>query len=127
MSSFVLDSSALLAALFAEAGADIVAAEGHAGIISAVNYSEVLTKTIDRGAPQQTAEALLASFSLAVIPFDARQAAIAASFRKTTRAIGLSLGDRACLALASLRKLPAMTADRDWATLEVGVQIELIR
>jgi ribonuclease VapC len=127
VSRVVLDSSALLAALFVEDGAEAVEARGHAALISAVNYSEVLAKAVERGAEQQVAEGFLASFSLSVAPFDREQGYLAASFREPTRRLGLSLGDRACLALASLRGLPALTADRGWAGVGLGVTVEFIR
>jgi ribonuclease VapC len=127
VSDIVLDSSALLAGLFAEDGAHIVAAKGPAAIMSAVNYSEVLTKSVDRGASLPEAEGLLAAFSLVVVPFDSEQAAVAASLRQATRAFGLSLGDRACLALGLTRKVAVLTADCGWLGLKIGVRIELIR
>jgi PIN domain nuclease of toxin-antitoxin system len=105
----------------------VVEARGHAAIISAVNYSEVLAKAVERGADQPEAESFLNSFSLLVVPFDREQGYVTASYRRPTRHLGLSLGDRACLALGSLRKLPVLTADRAWAALDVGVTVEIIR
>jgi PIN domain nuclease of toxin-antitoxin system len=123
----VLDSSALLAALWAENGADAVVRRGHSAFISAVNYAEVLAKATDRGAAPDRAEEVLGLLSLAVVPFDREQAAVSASLRRATRPSGLSLGDRACLALAHTRGLPVLTADRAWVAVDIGVTIELIR
>jgi PIN domain nuclease of toxin-antitoxin system len=127
VSSVVLDSSALLAALFVEDGAKIVEARGHAAIVSAVNYSEVLAKAVERGAKQSQPESSLASFSLLVVPFDRKRGYVTASYRRPTRHLGLSLGDRACLALGSIRQLSVLTADRTWAAVDVGVTAEIIR
>jgi ribonuclease VapC len=64
---------------------------------------------------------------LRVHPFDQQQAYVAGRMELPGRKFGLSLGDRACLALASVLSLPAMTADREWANLDLGVQVLLIR
>ena len=122
----VLDA-ALLALLLGEPGAAVVAARlGHARL-SAVNYSEALTKSLDRGKPLADAVAEIARFRLPVVPFDQEQAAVAASLRVPTRMLGLSFTDRACLALGLLRGWPVLTADRAWAKLDLGVTVELIR
>jgi len=71
--------------------------------------------------------ATLESLRLAVVDFDEEQAMEAARLRPLTMGIGLSLGDRACLALAGLRRLPAVTADRSWGTLKLGVDVTVIR
>lgn len=125
----VLDSSALLAYLFDETGTDRVAPLLEGALISAVNLTEVVTKTIDAGDDPDLTLADLAELTLVVVPFDRAQAATAARLRTTTRRAGLSLGDRACLALAHSRGLPAITGDRAWAAIaeDVGVAIELIR
>jgi PIN domain nuclease of toxin-antitoxin system len=92
-----------------------------------VNCSEVLAKAVEGGAAQPEAASFSASFALLVVPFDREQGDITASYRGLTRHLGLSLGDRACLALRSLRLLPVLTADRTWAADDVGVTVELIR
>jgi ribonuclease VapC len=124
----VLDASAVLAVIFDEAGADRVAAEIPGAEISAVNVAEVLTKLRDLGMPEATIAAILEGLQLTVIPFADAHAREAARLRAATRAAGLSLGDRACLATAALRGATALSADRAWARLpDLGVRIELLR
>ncbi len=123
----VLDSSALLAYLFEEPGADIVARELVSGVISAVNLAEVTTKLIDRGFSPAQVSQTIDDMPLAVHAFELRDAASVAFEREATREQGLSLGDRACLALARRLTLPALTADRVWVGLEIGIEIRLIR
>ena len=69
----------------------------------------------------------LESLHLEVIPFETEQAYIAGMLRAETRSVGLSLGDRACLALARQLRVPALTADRRWAELDVGIDVQVIR
>ena len=69
----------------------------------------------------------LALFDLDVVDFTAEQALASAELRPATRAAGLSLGDRACLALARSRKATALTADRAWNRAELDIEIEFIR
>ena len=127
MSRAVLDSSVLLAVLFREPGADAVNLRLPGAKISAVNLSEVAAKMTERGVPLEKAVEILSRQPLEVIPFDAEQAYIAASLRPVTRNLGLSLGDRACLALGLKWGLPVITADQLWAKADVGVRVEIIR
>ena len=101
--------------------------EHDACCISAVNVTEVLTRLIDRGMTAHDAEAAFDALELAVSPFDDAAARACAALRPASRAFGLSIGDRACLALAQAQKLPALTADRAWAQLDCGVVIEQVR
>ncbi len=123
-----LDASSVLAFLFDEPGANVVKGfldDGSA--LSAVNWAEVLSKLAERGEdPEQVTERLIEQgvlgVSLTIVPLDEVQARQIARLRLVTRATGLSLGDRACLALAHVVGVPAVTADRAWATLgSVGV------
>ncbi len=124
----VLDASALLALLFNEAGADAVAARLVGATISAVNLSEVAAKLADQGMPEEGITATLREFDLDIRPFDASQARMAGALRTVTRSAGLSLGDRACLALAQSIGAVALTADRAWAELALeGLRVQLIR
>jgi PIN domain nuclease of toxin-antitoxin system len=95
--------------------------------ISAVNLSEVQAKLVERGAPPETAWSWLVDLDLEVVDFDAPQARVAGDLRALTRSQGLSLADRSCLALARVLGAPAMTADRAWSGLEVGIEIRTIR
>jgi len=127
VTEYVLDSSALLAAFFAEAGAERVEQILPSAVISAVNLSEVVAKLQDRGVPDDEVEQHIAGLDLVVIDFDRRQASEAGRLRQPTRAAGLSLGDRCCLAVASQRGAVAVTTDRAWLSLDVGVTVEAVR
>ncbi|CAA9525403.1 MAG: hypothetical protein AVDCRST_MAG91-2478 [uncultured Sphingomonadaceae bacterium] len=124
---FVLDASALLALLHDEPGAREVKAVLAASRMSAVNWSEVAARLIDLGLDREQVEADMSGFGVEVVAFDRSQAQTAGSLRRITRAAGLSLGDRACLALALREGAMAVTADRAWAKLDVGVEVRLIR
>lgn len=129
----VLDASALLAYLRDEPGADVVAetiADGAS--MSAVNLAEVLSRSADRGADPAKLAATLAEGGLlngaiAVEPFTTADAIDAARLRPLTRDAGLSLGDRACLALARRLGNPAVTADTAWQGPAHGVELRQIR
>jgi PIN domain nuclease of toxin-antitoxin system len=123
----VLDASALLALLLQEKGADLVLAAMPDSRISSVNFCETMTRAIDRGFPGSVVQTQIDRSEVTIHPFDARQATIAADLRPATRHLGLSLGDRACLALARSLGAPVMTADRAWASLDVGIDITVIR
>jgi PIN domain nuclease of toxin-antitoxin system len=115
VSEAVLDSSALLALLFDEPGADRVAAVLPDAVVSAINLAETATKLQDRGLDETAARAAVAATGVRIIPFSEDLAWIAAGLRASTRDAGLSLGDRACLALAIDRGANAYTADQAWA------------
>lgn len=123
----VLDASALLALLLNEPGADTVLAVVRDSCMSAVNFSESLERGVARGFPAARLHDQILRSGTALKSFDAGQAVIAADFRPLTRHLGLSLGDRACLALGKTLGAPVLTADRAWATLDVGLDIRLIR
>lgn len=128
MSRTVLDASALLALLNQEPGAEKLTPEllGTAAI-STVNLAEVHSKLVARGLPTDDAwEATMTPVSEAV-PFTSEHARLAGDLVPKTRALGLSLGDRACLALGQALKLPVYTADKSWKKLKVGVRIHVIR
>ncbi len=126
--SHVLDASALLAWLHGEPGAEIVEAALSRSVISSVNWAEVLQKIIARGMrePEDVGEDLQ-YLGLDVMPFTVDDAERAARLWSMSRQAGLSLGDRACLSLAQRLDLIALTADRRWATLDMGVEVRLIR
>ena len=126
--SFVLDASALLAWLHREPGLEIVEASLGSSVICSVNWSEVLQKIIARGDRQpQDVGGDLEFLGLIVIPFTAGDAMTAANLWAVGRNVGLSLGDRACLSLAQRLGLPALTTDRVWETLSLGIDVRLIR
>ena len=124
----VLDASALLALLQNETGADIVANRLPRCVMSAVNLSEVVAKLADHGVPAAELGAALEGLDIDMRPFDTQAAYAAGELRRSTRALGLSFGDRACLALAAQLGVAAVTADRAWARLASTIaRVELIR
>lgn len=125
---YALDASALLGLLRGEPGADRVEAVLSDAVISSVNYSEVVAKIVERGGTAELAASILDPLYLDVVEFDRPQAVEAGRLRTLTRRAGLSLGDRACLALAATRGLTVLTADRAWAELALpDLRIELLR
>lgn len=123
----VLDASAVLAWMYGEPGAGQVEAALDGGQMSLVNLAEVTTKAVERGASAAQVRRDLAAYGVQFHNFDAEQADRCAELRPSTRAAGLSLGDRVCLALAQRLALPAMTADKVWDGLGIGVSIIVIR
>ena len=123
----VLDASAVLADLNDEPGGDVVRALGGGGRISAVNFTEIITKLIDKGATADEARYAAETLDLHVIDADQTLATEAGMLHARTRGKGVSLGDRFCLALGRRSGLPVLTADRQWASLDVGVEVRLIR
>lgn len=128
MSRIVLDSSVLLALLNHEPGADKLPPELlRDATSSTVNLAEVQTKLVREGVnPDEAWENTLSPISEA-IPFTEEQAKIAGSLVAQTRLLGLSMGDRACLALGIVLNAPIYTADRSWKGLKLGVRIHVIR
>lgn len=125
--NYVLDASALLCLLFREPGSDRVEARLTRALVSAVNYHEVFAKLIDQGVGPAEAKAMLAELDVDIIAVDREQADLGGALRQMTRNAGLSLGDRSCLALAQTRQAVAVTADRAWKGLKLGVEIEVVR
>ena len=123
----VFDSSALLTIAFQEDGADVAARYVHEGIMSAVNASEVVGKFVDLGFADDEARRALLAFGLTIRPFDEHCAMAAGLLRPATRKQGLSLGDRACLALAIRERVRVITADRAWARLDLSIDVQVIR
>lgn len=127
----VIDASAVIALLNKEKGYELVGKELDNALISSVNFSEVLTianRNIfeDKKSREEGMKLLKHSFPR-IVDFNYEQACIAASFDKVTSKYGLSLGDRACLALAKHKNCPVITADKAWKNLDIGVKIKLIR
>jgi ribonuclease VapC len=134
LSVCVLDASALLAYLHEEEGAAVVAdALASGAAMSAANWAETLSKLTELGhSPAEVAAELekrgLLHGLLEIVPLKDDDAIAIAELRPHTREHGLSLGDRACLALAQRLRLPVRTADRDWAGLEgLNLAVEPIR
>jgi ribonuclease VapC len=126
MSRNVLDSSAILAAMLAEPGGEQVESKFASGIVSAVNVAEVFSKLAERGMLDEETVLDFRQLGLEIVDHDLEQAVKVAELRPLTKHLGLSLGDRSCLALAILRNETAITADRSWTTLNL-CPIESIR
>ena len=128
MSKVVLDASALLALLNEESGSEFVAAlieEGAA--MSTVNLSEVVAKLNEAGMPEEAIHEALDALGITIVDFDTAFAYKTGLLRLATKKAGLSLGDRACLALAGQLGLPAVTTDRVWENLSLGITIQIAR
>jgi PIN domain nuclease of toxin-antitoxin system len=127
VSRVVLDASAILAAAHNEPGAGIVLAHVSEAAVSTINLAEAQGKLIQRGLSPSDAWEVALNFCSEVFSFDTAQASVAGGLVASTRSVGLSLGDRACLALAMLLKAPVYTTDRLWKKLHLGVEIRLLR
>jgi PIN domain nuclease of toxin-antitoxin system len=127
--AFVVDSSALLALLQSETGAELVEETVQDAAISSVNWSEICQKRAAHGVEAGGLRAEVELLGIEIVPFTAEDAEAAAELWASTRRLGLSLGDRACLALAQRLGAPAVTADRSWLDLDpiIGIEVEAIR
>jgi ribonuclease VapC len=127
VSKVMLDASALLAYLLREPGAENVPASDGEAAISAVNFAEVVSVLTLRGVPAAVIRKQISRTTIDIVDFDGGAAEAAGLLVEKTRKLGLSLGDRACLVAASRTGIPALTADRAWKDVDVGVQIQFIR
>jgi ribonuclease VapC len=124
----VIDSSVLLAVIHQERGSEKITPEFLTrAVISTVNLAEVQSKLVSSGWPSSVAWADATGSVREVIPFTAEHARSAGSMVAQTRTLGLSLGDRACLALGLTLRAPVYTADRSWKALKLGIRIHSIR
>jgi ribonuclease VapC len=127
----VMDSSAILAILRGEPGCDYVQEllQSEECSISSVNMAEVGSKLIDYGLPPEEFPRIARQLQIDIIDFNTMQSIQSAQIRKITRSAGLSLGDRACLALAKLMDGTAVTSDRAWLDISeaVGIKVLMIR
>jgi PIN domain nuclease of toxin-antitoxin system len=124
----VFDASCVLAALFDEAGsADIVQLWGEfEGVISAVNHAEVVTKLAERGATEDEIHIILEGVPLTVLPFDENDGIQVGLLRPMTKTLGLSLGDRACIALGKKLNATIITADKAWKGIK-RIEVVVVR
>lgn len=123
----VLDSSALLALLLNEPGADVVAAEMDEAVMSSANLAEVLSKAEERGGDAMALLTQIPRTPLQIVPLSVVTALGAARLRPLTQSLGLSLGDRICLALAQELDCEALTADKRWEDAKLNVSVRMIR
>lgn len=129
MTDYVLDTSAVLTYFWQEPGweraAEVLTGQSHA--ISSVNLAELVGKARREGMPESALWEMLTALELDVRGFDTDQALTCGLLLPLTRSAGLSLGDRACLALAKSLDAVAVTADRPWVNLDIGVRVECLR
>ena len=125
--SVVLDASALLAFLHDEPGSLVVSRALEGACVSSVNWSQVLQKALARGIGVDGMQQDFIDLGMVCEPFTQDHAEIAAQLWSKTRSHGLSIADRACIALASSREAPVLTADRAWEQLALTVEIRVIR
>lgn len=123
MTKYVIDTSAVVAFLLNEPGGDAVAPFLASALLNSVNLTEVVTRLVRGGSDPMRAHYL----GCRVIDHDTDLADRAGRLWTGTARLGLSLGDRACLALALREGLPILTGDRPWARLDIGVDVRLIR
>jgi ribonuclease VapC len=127
VSETVLDSSVLIAILrYEQFDANVIDLIDRA-VISAANYAEVWTKVHDLALTHAPRTREVFNLLSRIEPFTESQALMAADLRSVTRSAGLSLGDRACLALALEIGADVYTADRQWSNIRIGCDIHLIR
>ena len=127
LSEVVLDASALLALVQGEIGAEQVKPLMSHAVMSAVNFCETVQRLRRGGMPLESVTMVLTPLVPEPVAFDRETAYIAASIHEKTRGQGISFGDCACLALAMLLGVPAVTAERKWDQCDVGVQVIRIR
>lgn len=125
----VIDASALLAALNGEPGGSAVVQRLGQAAMSTVNWSEVVQKALSHGvtANPQDLRTDVEALGVEFVPFSSSQAEQAAALWPTTRHAGLSLGDRACLALAVELGVPAVTTDKAWDGVALPIAVEVVR
>jgi PIN domain nuclease of toxin-antitoxin system len=127
LSSVVLDASALLALLNAEPGNEEVERSIPGAAISAVNLSEVVAKLTEAGMSEEAVRSALEDIEIDIHPFDRESAYRTGALRMVTKKLGLSLGDRACIALGGQLQRPVLTTDKNWRYLELEIEIRVIR
>ncbi|WP_045224166.1 type II toxin-antitoxin system VapC family toxin [Methyloterricola oryzae] len=125
--SHVLDASALLAFLKGEPGAEAVEGILSGALMSSVNWSEVIQKCLAYGVEIEGMRQEVEALGLSFRPFDEEQGELAAALWLKCKGLGLSLGDRACLALGLQSGRAVVTADRAWERADVGVEIRFVR
>ena len=127
MSRVVLDASVILAVLGQEPGADVVLRLLGDTMVSTVNLAEVQGKLVSRGVPADDAWEGARSLAGEIVNFDSEQARLVGTLLPQTQKLGLSLGDRACLALGILLKAPVYTTDQAWKHLDLGIKVHVVR
>ena len=123
----IFDTSAILAIFNAEPGSEHAMEFLEGAAISTVNLAEIVTKLLEWKFSEHKIIEYLVTLNIAIIAFDRDTALETGRMRGATRHLGLSLGDRACLATAKSLVVPVLTTDRTWQRLDLGIDIRLIR
>ncbi len=124
---YIFDASAILALFHNEPGSDVARQYLPGAVVSCINLAEVIENALARNIYNDKYREKLPELLPDIIPFNEEQAHITAKLRPITKQYGLSLADRACLALAKSMDLPVITADKIWKELDIGVKIIVIR
>jgi PIN domain nuclease of toxin-antitoxin system len=127
MANAVLDASVLLAHISGERGSGAVPRLANDALLSTVNLAEVFAKLLERDLSASDAASMIYRYGFYPVPFDRELARRSGMLRPMTKPLGLSLGDRACLALAQREALPVLTTDKSWTKLNIGVEIKVVR
>lgn len=127
VADFVLDSSVVLAVLKQEPGDDAVAHYATGAMMSSVTLAEIVTKCVERAISVGAALEFVSGSNIEIVDFTEEHTVLTGLLQQRAKKGVLSLGDRACIATATLAKATAVTADRVWTTLELGCPVELIR
>lgn len=127
MTRMVFDASVVTAILKKEPGADIGERYIDHACLNVVNYAEITTVLARQGHTNTAIRKAVAPFIKCVVPMEPEMAFLAGTLESHTKPYGLSLSDRACLALAIIKKLPVLTGDTIWAELDLPVKVSLIR
>ena len=127
LSGYILDSSAVLAVILEEKGAEFIKDILDRSFMSTVNFSEVLTKLLKLGVPVDEAKKEILQTVNRIIPFNIDIATLAGKMIMQTERFGLSLGDRACIATGEIMAYDIITADKIWGKLKLSVKIKVIR
>ncbi len=123
----ILDASALLAVFFREDGGEIVEPVLYGSTMSAVNYSEVLKKAVEKRGSANQARFFIDQQAINIVPFDALHGLNAASILPQVSAFGLSFADRACVSLGMMLKFKVYTAEKRMSEIDLGIKVKLIR
>ncbi len=128
LGNIIFDTSAILALINLEKGYDLVLPIIDKAIMSTVNVAEVAKFLIDKESyTRAKASTLIDSTLHGIIPFTTSQALTSAEIIKETKKYGLSLGDRACIALSMETGYPIYTADKMWQKLDLDLDIVYVR
>jgi PIN domain nuclease of toxin-antitoxin system len=127
MNEVILDASAMLAFLNQEPGSEVIAQCLDTAVMSTVNLSEVIAKLTEKEIPESVIREFVSQLQVKIISVDKEQAVMAGLLILQTKAMGLSLGDRLCLALGLQLNCPVMTTDKAWRQVELGIEVRLIR